>query len=63
MNYSNIVKQMVGKPVPATMLENIDWNRYQVLEPNERDRQLQQLAESIRNRIIGNGEPSNLLLG
>lgn len=62
-DYKSRVKEMVGKPVPEAMLENIDWNRYFVLDPVDRDRQLQQLAETIRTRITGNESPSNMLLG
>ncbi len=60
MDFKSKVKQMVGQPIPESMLENIDWNRYSVLEAPERDRQLSQLAESIRNRV--NGTPNGEML-
>lgn len=57
------VKEMVGQPVPANMLEGVNWGHYESLAPTERDAALSRLAATLREKVSGSENPDKILLG
>lgn len=57
------LRELVGQPVPSSVMENVDWEEISLLSGLSMEQRLSGIARTIRENISGDQNPDKLLLG